>query len=194
MSNIPPYKELDPRVQKTIDLLYQALIELLQEKHYKYIKVQDITKTAKINRATFYNHFENITDFILFCTREGFRREVALKFPVNNFDYNKDNFNLLVHRVLEFMSNEFYKWNYRWDEILFVKGLQIEFYHYLSEWIDYPDKYIDQPLFGDTYALLVSSSVIGLGMVWCDNGCIEPVNELSNRITETFSLGLPGIN
>ena len=193
MSNIPPYEKLDPRVQKTIDLLYQAFVELLKTKHYKYIKILDLTKAARVNRATFYNHFENMADFIIFCTREGFRREIVLKFPVIDYPCNKNNFNFLVYSVLCFMSSEFSKWHYRWDEILFEKAIRIEFYHYLSDWFDHPDMDQVQSQFWDTSALLVSSSIIGLGMVWCSNGCIEPAAELSHRITKILSSGLPEI-
>lgn len=188
MSNLPPYDLLDPRVQKTIDCLYEAFTNLLEEKHYRYIKIQDIAKTARINRATFYNHFENMADFIVYCTREGFRRDVLVEFRTKDFMPNKENFNRLVVCVLTFMSEEFSKWHYRWDEILFEKALRVELYHYLSIW--FPNKKQVVSAFGNSTALLISSGITGLGMVWCSQGCIEPVDELSLRIINVFAEGL----
>ncbi|HEY4384329.1 MAG TPA: TetR family transcriptional regulator, partial [Ktedonobacteraceae bacterium] len=52
--------ENDPRVQRTHQLLLQAFMALLEERHNIHsISVQEITKLAKVNRTTFYAHFED---------------------------------------------------------------------------------------------------------------------------------------
>ena len=188
MSNLPPYDRLDPRVQKTIDCLYEAFIRLLEDKHYRYIKVLDITKAARINRATFYNHFENMADFIIFCSREGFRRDVLVEFRSKDFLPNRENFTRLVSCILTFMSVEFSKWHYRWDEILFEKAVRVELYHFLSNW--FPNHKQAMSAFGNSTALLISSAVTGLGMVWCGQGCVESVDDLADRIVNVFAEGL----
>ena len=48
---------VDPRVKRTHLLLRQALEKLLNEKDFDKISVQDITETATLNRATFYDHY-----------------------------------------------------------------------------------------------------------------------------------------
>jgi hypothetical protein len=50
-------EKLDPRVKRTRSLILQAFGELLTEKGFEAISVQDITDKAEINRATFYKHF-----------------------------------------------------------------------------------------------------------------------------------------
>ena len=189
MSNIPPYESLDPRVQRTMDILFNTFVEKLKEKHFRHIKVQEITQTAKINRSTFYNHFSNINEFILFCAREGFRRELVEKFPKGAYICNKNNFKSVIEWVLKFISSEFYKWHFQWDEILFEKALRIEFYYFLDGWIQASEKPSDQVRFNYP-ALLISSSVIGLGMVWCENDCIDSIHDLSNTITEIYISGI----
>lgn len=47
----------DPRQKRTRKLLQDALRKLLQEKPFEEILVQDITDTATLNRATFYDHY-----------------------------------------------------------------------------------------------------------------------------------------
>jgi AcrR family transcriptional regulator len=47
----------DPRQKRTRRLLQDALRKLLQEKPFEEILVQDITDTATVNRATFYDHY-----------------------------------------------------------------------------------------------------------------------------------------
>jgi AcrR family transcriptional regulator len=52
-------KPVDRRVQRTKRLLTQALIELILEKGYENVTVQDILERANVGRATFYTHYEN---------------------------------------------------------------------------------------------------------------------------------------
>jgi AcrR family transcriptional regulator len=52
----------DRRVQRTQKSLRDALIELIQEKHYDTISVQDIIGRANVGRSTFYLHFRDKED------------------------------------------------------------------------------------------------------------------------------------
>jgi AcrR family transcriptional regulator len=47
----------DPRVRRTRRLLQEALRNILEQKEFDEISVQDITESATVNRATFYDHF-----------------------------------------------------------------------------------------------------------------------------------------
>lgn len=49
----------DLRVTKTKKLLYETLINLMEEKSFEEIKVSDICKKALINRSTFYSHYSD---------------------------------------------------------------------------------------------------------------------------------------
>jgi AcrR family transcriptional regulator len=47
----------DPRIRRTRQLLQQALTQLLQNRSFEEITVQDIAEAATVNRATFYDHY-----------------------------------------------------------------------------------------------------------------------------------------
>jgi AcrR family transcriptional regulator len=49
----------DPRIVRTHQLLRHALIELMSERIYSSITIQDITARATLNRATFYLHYRD---------------------------------------------------------------------------------------------------------------------------------------
>jgi AcrR family transcriptional regulator len=49
----------DPRVAKTRMQIAAAFIELIHRRAYFRIRVSDITRKARIGRATFYAHFES---------------------------------------------------------------------------------------------------------------------------------------
>ena len=48
---------MDRRKRRTRKYLGKALLELVQEKKWDQITIQDITDRADINRATFYLHY-----------------------------------------------------------------------------------------------------------------------------------------
>jgi len=47
----------DRRIEKTRTAIYQALSDLLQEKKYANITIQEIIDRANVGRTTFYQHF-----------------------------------------------------------------------------------------------------------------------------------------
>lgn len=54
----------DPRVQRTLKLILEALIELTVRKGFSNVTVRDITQHAGINRATFYRHYQDKFDLL----------------------------------------------------------------------------------------------------------------------------------
>jgi len=55
---------------RTRQLLRDALVELIAERGYEKITVQDITERATINRATFYLHYSDKLDLFYQSTKE----------------------------------------------------------------------------------------------------------------------------
>ena len=58
-------QQMDRRVQRTRQLIREALIDLMMEKQYEKITIQDIIDRANIGRATFYNHYQDKNDLLL---------------------------------------------------------------------------------------------------------------------------------
>jgi len=58
-------KKVDRRIERTEQLLRAALFELIEEKGFEALTVQDIIDRANIGRATFYTHFDNKEDLLL---------------------------------------------------------------------------------------------------------------------------------
>ncbi len=55
----------DRRVDRTKRLLQEALLELVHERSYDRITVQDILDRADVGRSTFYAHFRNKDELLL---------------------------------------------------------------------------------------------------------------------------------
>ncbi|MBP1991862.1 TetR/AcrR family transcriptional regulator [Paenibacillus eucommiae] len=56
--------QLDPRIRRTLHVIRDALIFLMNEKGFDHVTVRDITERAEINRATFYLHFQDKHDLL----------------------------------------------------------------------------------------------------------------------------------
>ncbi len=57
-------KSADPRPARTRALLLSALFELIQEKRWERIRVQDILDRSGVGRSTFYSHYDNKFDLL----------------------------------------------------------------------------------------------------------------------------------
>jgi AcrR family transcriptional regulator len=60
-----PKPKLDRRALRTRDALGDALIELMQERPFKSVTVQDVLDRAKVGRSTFYTHYRDKNDLFL---------------------------------------------------------------------------------------------------------------------------------
>ena len=58
-------KVIDRRVQRTRQLLQNALSELILDKGYEKVTVQDIIDRANVGRSTFYAHFQDKEELLL---------------------------------------------------------------------------------------------------------------------------------
>lgn len=60
----------DLRIIRTKESIRDALVELIDEKGFEAITVKDITTRAKINRGTFYAHYQDKFDLMTKCEEE----------------------------------------------------------------------------------------------------------------------------
>jgi AcrR family transcriptional regulator len=60
-------KKPDRRIERTKQLLRNSLMQLVTEKMYEEITVQDILDRANVGRSTFYAHFEDRDELLVSC-------------------------------------------------------------------------------------------------------------------------------
>jgi AcrR family transcriptional regulator len=58
-------QKVDRRARRTRDALGDALMELMQERPFKSITVQDVLDRAEVGRSTFYTHYRDKDDLFL---------------------------------------------------------------------------------------------------------------------------------
>ena len=103
LSNFKEEEKLDPRVKRTRQLILRAFEDLLAEKNFESISVQDVTEKAEINRATFYAHFHDKYVLLDHSVSQMFRHEIE-KRTLNACHYTPDNLRNLILAVCEFLA------------------------------------------------------------------------------------------
>ncbi len=64
----------DPRIRRTRQFLQKALETLLQTRSFEEISVQEISEAATVNRATFYDHYEDKFSLLEAMVASGFHK------------------------------------------------------------------------------------------------------------------------
>jgi AcrR family transcriptional regulator len=98
-----PEEKLDPRVKRTRQLLEQSFLDVVSEKGFQSVSVQDITEKAGVNRATFYAHFPDKYALLDYSVRQGFRQEIE-KRMLSVCTFTTDNLRALIVAVCEYIA------------------------------------------------------------------------------------------
>ena len=76
----------DRRKQRSRQMLSDALTALILEKGYDDVLIKEITDKANLSRATFYLHFDNKEDLLIYSLRSVFDGLVAQLGPLSKDD------------------------------------------------------------------------------------------------------------
>lgn len=95
-------ERIDPRTRRTRQLLMDAFGQLLSQKSFEDITVQDITERATVNRATFYAHFEDKYILVEQFLREWVQQELHKNLPPGS-EFSPANLQRLIQTLCEFL-------------------------------------------------------------------------------------------
>ncbi len=164
-----PANANDPRVKRTRQLLLQAFISLLEDRHTIHsISVQDITERATVNRATFYAHFEDKYALLEVWMREKFHHALESQFPATS-TLQVSTLRLLILAVFDFLA----LWQYHLKPAdkqfmpFFEVALQQELQEILLRWLNrVPAKISVSQEAVETTVQVISWAIFGPAMQW----------------------------
>jgi len=187
--------EADPRVKRTRKLLTDSFMQLLAEKSFHAISVQDIAERATLNRATFYAHFEDKYALIDYMISDHFRETLRARLP-ENAPFTLDNLHRLVVTVCEFLA-QFHGHcapaNHDVDPRIEAK-VQQELYAFLLRWL--PPVPVTTPGASrkrETVASLMSWSIFGAGLEWSSGDRTVSADERARQIATVLIEGVSHI-
>ena len=187
--------EADPRVKRTRQLLLQAFVELLAEKGFRPMSVQDIAERATVNRATFYAHFEDKYALMESFIREGFQHTLASKLPASA-PFTLDNLHLLIRTVFDYLAQVHDRQcskttDKQQIEPLFEATVQGELYQFLLNWLkQMPSPGSQCRAAMDTAAMAMSWAIFGAGLQWSRGARRSSVEEMAGQVVAVLTGGL----
>jgi AcrR family transcriptional regulator len=179
-----PAKTQDLRVRRTRHLLQNEFWNLLEEKSFQSITVQEIADRAMVNRATFYDHFVDKYALLQYSINEWFKETLKGQLP-EDFPGSAQNLQQLIWTACEFLSRLRSHCLPRDQQVLplvqtTITNLMAEI---LLEWIDdtgFPDSTnLPSP---ETAAAVTSWAIYGAAFHWSQEEHQEPVEAFSQRV------------
>jgi AcrR family transcriptional regulator len=166
-------------VKRTRQLLEHAFIEVLQEKGFQTITVQDITKRAGVNRATFYAHFDDKYALLDHSIRQGFLQEIE-KRMLHACHFSTDNLRNLIVAVCEFSTNinTHCKPPLAQFESLVETQVKAVLYELLLKWLEQ----MEVEVAPETAATAASWAIYGLAAQWGHSKQPKPVDEFAAEV------------
>lgn len=183
-------KESDPRVKRTRQLLLQSLAELLAEKSFLSISVQDIAARATVNRATFYAHFEDKYAMFESLIRDGFQEHLENKLAADA-SLNDQNLRLLIGTVIEYLAklnSRCRKTDRRMDPLV-ESTAQDTLYKFVLQWVSQDRRRRSS---AETTASVMSWAIFGAAVQWSRSERTKPQTELADEIFDVLRSGVMG--
>jgi AcrR family transcriptional regulator len=182
-------KREDPRVRRTRKLLNQAFSELITEKGFQSITVQDIADRAEVNRATFYAHFEDKYDMLDSFTREGFLEWLSKMVDTASCEFSSQRLSRLVTLVFEFLAamNTHCSPADRHVEPMLQAAVQEELGKYLLAWFQRsPTRVFPLGQSLETAAMAWSWAIFGAGSQWSRGARTQPAEEVAAQLVSVL--------
>ncbi len=182
----------DLRVVKTKQALHNALLTLLSEKPLENITIAEICRVAKVNRGTFYLHYEQkeglfeeyfqeIMEDLYHSYEEPYRAVTTL--DKNQLDPNTIR---IFHHI------ERFKMFYR---IVFSKNVPLTYYYMLFDEIhslmkrDLTAHKIHDDISIDYYSAYQANAIIGLIIQWYRQDFTDSVSTLNMQLAAILRFG-----
>lgn len=186
LATAPSQEKLDPRIKRTRSLIQRAFDELLAEKGFGAITVQDITERAEVNRATFYAHYPDKFSLLEESIRQAFRAELE-KRTLSACHYSEDNLRALIETVCEFVahSNEHCKATEQHFDSLVEGQVRLQIQTLLELWLAKMNPGAQEKL----PATAATWAIYGLALDWSRRKNRQPVRDFAGQV-----LGLVACN
>jgi AcrR family transcriptional regulator len=185
----------DPRVKRTRQLLIQALADVLGEKSFHDITIQDITDRATVNRVTFYAHFEDKYDLVGTLIRDGFVERLEAELPATS-PLTPANLRLLCRVVIQSLGDSHTQCRTFHDRYgpLFESAVQEALYAFILDWLRHWAP--DEPLPGvhtEALAVVMSWTLFGAGIDYTRNHRDQPVDRFVDEVAAVSMNGVSDV-
>ncbi|TDL75275.1 TetR family transcriptional regulator [Rhodococcus qingshengii] len=171
--------KVDRRVQKSQEAIKNAFIELMSEKSFDHITIQDISDRANVGRRTIYDHYMDKYDLLEKLIEEHINELRKLCESASELDFVEGN-------LIWF---EYFERNYSFfSTMLASKGAPAFRNHFLEFVIEelegevYVTQGINQGLSKDLILKFFGAAIVETVIAWITNGLSEPSKVVAEQI------------
>lgn len=184
----------DPRVKRTRQLLKQALLDLMREKSFAAITVQDICERATLNRATFYAHYVDKSDLMDHIVREDLEQRLASTVPLDQA-VTAGSLRTLCRTVFEYLAQVqgHCKPSDQQVHPLFDQAVQGVLQAFLLRWLrPLPSAALPGQASRETTAMVMSWAIFGAGAQWSRGERTQSADALAAQVVAMLTNGVAG--
>lgn len=170
---------VDRRVKKSQEAIKNAFIELMSEKNFDHITIQDISDRANVGRRTIYDHYTDKFDLLnklieehIYELRKLCKSAAELSFAEGNL-----------------MWFEYFERNYSFfSTMLSSKGAPVFRSHFLEFVIEELEDEIDvtegvnKGLSKDLILKFFGAAIVEIVQAWITNGLTEPTQTVAEQV------------
>ena len=186
-------KKLDPRIKRTRQLLQQALIDLMAEKSFQAITVQDIAERATVNRVTFYAHFEDKYALLEYAIREMIKQQLHRQVP-EDAPFSRENLARLILTICEFVGEMGHRCPPPHGQLepLMEKQIKAELYETLHRWLEgLPRGKANGQATVEQTAMVTSWAIYGAAVQWSQQEQRKTAKDFIEQVLPLIMAGLP---
>jgi AcrR family transcriptional regulator len=188
-------KKTDLRVLRTKKFIRKAFYDLIEEKGYEGITIQDIADRAMINRNTFYLHYQNKPDLLETCMNELLSelKYAVVLCPISMSPFSISLLETVMQTVLEHIShnntfyyamlieeNRIYQFRVKMENIVKDK---------LNEGKDLVQEHSHLAISKELRLEYLVSAFMGIVIWWIKNDQPLPADEVSSQFSRLVTYG-----
>lgn len=186
-------KSVDRRVKRSLQLLKQSFIELMDQKRFDSITIQDITDRADVNRGTFYAHFPDKYALLDSVIREQFQQLLKSQLSPTS-GWKKKNLRILIQTVLEYFDTHCYCYPEDSVNPLFEKAVQDEIANLLLKWLkQVPKTETEWRVPMETIVLMISWEIFGVAIEWGRSEKKFSAEQMTNHVLTVITEGMTNL-
>ncbi|WP_405114485.1 TetR/AcrR family transcriptional regulator [Paenibacillus sp. FSL K6-1217] len=183
----------DPRVIRTRQLIYDSFATLLNTMDFNSITIQDITRQATINRATFYAHFPDKYALLEAFLSNAFTELVLRKIEEQAL-LTEETLHTLVEALCEYHESSHHCLK-KYDSLALIieENIKLQLEQLLHQLLSRSNNTAGNAAL-QTASTLLSWSIYGVTYRWNKEGRQEPPAALAGRLVPLISGGVSTLN
>lgn len=176
-------KKTDLRILRSKHSIREAFIQLLNEKGYEAITIQDIADKAMINRNTFYLHYQNKPDLMNTCIDELLEevKNTLVLCPSGESPVSVSRLEQVMQTIMEHIIDNISFYKAMFVEENRIHGFQTKIEDIVKSTINGGLDHTQLEISKDLLLQYIASAFMGIVVWWIKNDLIYSPREIASQ-------------